>query len=93
MPPDVMNELKKSWAIDDLVDFLKETLKSNAKSRPRGSEGWEEFHRWIVLRDILETMLDMVEDRSMEVQMGRVLKVGQKFTHQYEISGPLPILA
>jgi hypothetical protein len=84
LPSDVMNKLNKQWAIDDLVDFLKETLKSNSKSRPRGSEGWEEFHRWIVLRDILETMLDMVEDRSMEVQLGRVLKVGQKFSYEFD---------
>jgi hypothetical protein len=85
LPSDVMNELKKPWAIDDLVDFLKETLKSNSKgSIPRAPGAWEEFHRWFLLRDILESLLEMVEDRSMGVQLGKVLKVGQKFSYEFD---------
>src|SRR6266849_213378 len=85
IPADLLSELRKSWPIDDLVAFLKERL----KSLPREGgyltlEEIEESRRLYWQRMFLKSLLDMVEDRSMYVQLGKGLKVGQKFSSDYD---------
>jgi hypothetical protein len=85
IPSDVLSELRKSWPADDLVAFLKEKLQSIQKGGvPRTPEEWEEFRGRHFYRELLEWLLEMVEDRSMGVQLGKVLKVGQKFSYEYD---------
>lgn len=85
IPSDMLSQLKKSWPVDDLVAFLKERLQSiQTGGVPHTSEERDEFRRRHLSRELLEWLLDMVEDRSMGVQLGKVLKVGQKFSYEYD---------
>ena len=85
IPFDVLSELKKRWPVDDLVAFLRGKLPSIQKGDiPRTSEEWDELRSRRFYRELLEWLLEMVEDRSMRVQMGKVLKVGQKFSYEYD---------
>jgi hypothetical protein len=88
-----VSELRKPRSIDDLVDYLKEELVRTQKEETRAHRPGEEmseeeaskvyltayYQRWIV-KDLLEE----IEDRSMDVLLKRVLKVGQKFTYIYD---------
>ena len=85
IPSDLLSELRKSWPIDELVAFLKERLKSLPREGGyRTLEEIEESRRLYWQRMFLKSLLDMVEDRSMYVQLGKVLKVGQKFSYDYD---------
>ncbi len=85
LPPNLRSEFSKSWPVDDIVAFLREELKSIGKGgHPRTPEEWNEFRSRYFQRNILESLLDMVEDRSLDVPLEKVLKVGQKFSHEYD---------
>ncbi len=85
IPSAMVAELKKFWPVDDLVAFLKEKLDSIQKGGiPRTAEEWEEFRDRHFYKELLEWLLEMVEDRSLHVPLGKVLKVGQKFSYEYD---------
>jgi hypothetical protein len=70
IPSDLLSELRKSWPIDDLVAFLKERLQSLPRDTSyRTFEELEEYRRLYWQRMFLKSLLDMVEDRSMYVQL------------------------
>jgi hypothetical protein len=85
LPQNLLTELKKVQSVDDLVTFLQETLKSLPKSTtPHTPEEWNEYRARYFERQILEALLEMVEDHSLEVPLEKVLKVGQKFSYEYD---------
>jgi hypothetical protein len=86
-------EIKKPRSVDEFVDFLKGELtritkddKSALKNDPdisqeeRRKRYFTLYYQKMVVRDLLEA----VEDRSMDVSLQRVLKVGQKFSYVYD---------
>jgi hypothetical protein len=85
IPGELQVELRKPRSRDDLVAFLKERL----NSMPKGislfaSENVEEQRSLYFQKSTLKYLLDMVEDRSLDVPLEKVLKVGQKFTYEYD---------
>jgi hypothetical protein len=88
-----VSELKKPRSIDELVDYLKEELsRTQAEEKhalsPRAELSEEEASRAYLTayyqKRIVKDLLETVEDRSLDVSLGRVLKVGQKFSYVYD---------
>ena len=78
---------------DELIDYLKGELskleKEQGQIRRRYKEmSQDEFSKTSLTvqfqKNIVETILDNIEDRSMGVALARVLKVGQKFSYIYD---------
>ena len=85
LPKNFLSELKKLETIDDLVTYLKETLNSMPKRGvPHSQEEWNEYRERYFQSQILEALLEMVEDRSLDAPLEKVLKVGQKFSYEYD---------
>ena len=86
-------EIKKPRSVDELVDFLKGEL---ARITKEDKSLWKDdqeisleakrkrYHTLYYQKIVVEDLLEAVEDRSMEVSLGRVLKVGQKFSYIYD---------
>src|SRR5579884_3845875 len=86
-PSDWLAEVKKTRTVDEFVVFAKEALKAIPKDRFSGlstPEAWETYRLHEEQRRLLELLLIMFEDRSLFVPLKRVLKVGQKFSHEYD---------
>jgi hypothetical protein len=88
-----VSELKKPRSTDDLVDYLKEELSRIQKEEKRalnsdGEISEEEFSTIYLTaysqKMVVKSLLEKIEDRSMDVLLGRVLKVGQKFSYVYD---------
>ena len=88
-----LSEIRKPRSIDELVDYLKQELPKIEKERRRIRKqekelSAEEYRQTYFLTHfeklVAESILDSVEDRSLEVLLGRVLKVGQKFSYIYD---------
>src|SRR5258708_20157563 len=89
LPAELRVELRKPRSRDDLVAFLKERL----NSMPKGislfnSENVEGQRSLYFQKRTLKFLLDMVEDRSLEVPLEKPLKVGQRFTYEYDFGSP-----
>src|SRR6266566_1873448 len=85
LPREFRAELKKPRSRDDLVAFLREKLKSLPQWYGRTApESLEERRSLMFQESALKTLLDMVEDRSLDVPLEKALKVGQKFTYEYD---------
>jgi hypothetical protein len=85
LPKNFLSELMKFESIDDLVTYLKETLNSIPKQGvPHSQEEWNEYRENYFKAQILEALLEMVEDRSLNMPLEKVLKVGQKFSYEYD---------
>jgi hypothetical protein len=85
LPSDWVAEVRKPRSVDDLVAFAKEGLQSLPKEGiPRTPVEIEEYRNRYFQRLLLETLLTMAEDRSLFVPLRKVLKVGQKFSHEYD---------
>jgi hypothetical protein len=85
LPKNFLSELQKFESIDDLVTYLKETLNSIPKRGvPHSQEEWDEYRERYFQSQILEALLEMIEDRSLDVPLEKVLKVGQKFSYEYD---------
>jgi hypothetical protein len=85
LPAELEAELRKPRSRDDLVAFLKEKLKEQPNKTYRYSlTDREEQRRLYFQEHILKVLLDMVEDRSLDVPLEKVLQVGQKFTYDYD---------
>jgi len=88
-----VSELKKPRSVDELVDYLKDELARTQKEETRAmspkEEMSEEESSIVYLtayyqKTIVKGLLNAIEDRSMDVLLGRVLKVGQKFSYVYD---------
>lgn len=88
LPGELLAELRKPRSRGELVAFLKEQISSLPKASSlftSGSrENIEEHRRFYFQQITLKNLLDMVEDRSLSVPLENVLKVGQKFTYEYD---------
>ena len=85
LPQNFLSELQKFETIDDLVSYLKEMLNSIPKRGvPHSQEEWDAYRERYFQSQILEALLEMVEDRSLDVSLEKVLKVGQKFSYEYD---------
>lgn len=85
VPQNILSDLKKVQSVDDMTAYLREALKAIPKGgHPLTPEEWNEYRSRYFQRDILEALLEMVEDRSLDVPLGKVLKVGQKFSYEYD---------
>lgn len=89
-----ITEIKKPRSEDELINFLKvelARLTKEARSSRRefrdvsSSEANRKRYHTLHLQEIIvEDILEAIEDRSMEVLLKRVLKVGQKFSYIYD---------
>ncbi|HEY4036506.1 MAG TPA: hypothetical protein VGL94_21325 [Ktedonobacteraceae bacterium] len=86
-------EIKRPRSVDELIDFLKaERVRIKKEERSVWKDEQDipvgtRHRRTLTLqyqKIIVEQLLDEVEDCSMEVSLGRVLKVGQKFSYIYD---------
>ncbi len=85
LPKNFLSEFQKFETIDDLVTYLKETLNSIPKKGvPHSQEEWDAYRERYFQSQVLEALLEMVEDRSLDVSLEKVLKVGQKFSYEYD---------
>jgi hypothetical protein len=85
LPKNFLTEFQKLKTIDDLVTYLKETLNSIPKKGvPHSQEEWNAYRERYFQSQVLEALLEMVEDRSLDVSLEKVLKVGQKFSYEYD---------
>lgn len=93
MSNELQAELSKPRSGDELVTFLKQQLASMPKessflTEERMRQNREETRRLYFQhhyqQNILKMLLDEVEDRSLGVRLGSVLKVGQKFSYEYD---------
>ena len=85
LPKNFLSEFQKFETIDDLVTYLKETLNSIPKKGvPHSQEEWDAYRERYFQSQVLEALLEMVEDRSLDVAVEKVLKVGQKFSYEYD---------
>lgn len=81
----LLPELRNEWPTDNLVAFLRGKLQAIPKRRKRGTpveqdNYWERYYqKWL-----LEYLLALVEDRSLNATLGNVLRVGQKFSYLYD---------
>jgi hypothetical protein len=86
-------EIKKPRSVDELVDLLKRELAritkedKSALKHDQDISLEEKRKRYLTLyyqKMVVEDLLEAVEDRSMEVSLEHVLKVGQKFSYVYD---------
>ena len=84
-PAEWLAEVKKPRSVDEFVAFAKGALKAIPKGALYSNKvSLEESQRLYEQRSLLEWLLLQVEDRSLYVPLQRVLKVGQKFSHEYD---------
>ena len=85
LPQEFLSELQKFESVDDLVIYLKETLNTISKKFvPHSQEEWDAYRERYFQSQVLEAILEMVEDRSLDVSLEKVLKVGHKFSYEYD---------
>lgn len=85
LPKNFVSEFQNFETIDDLVSYLKNTLNSIPKKGvPHSQEEWDAYRERYFQSQVLEAILEMVEDRSLDVSLEKVLKVGQKFSYEYD---------
>jgi hypothetical protein len=86
-------EVKKPRPADELVDFLKgeqASIIKNGKSplrRDKNSpleERRKQYLVWEAQKMVIEDLLMAFEDTSIDVVLGRILSVGQKFSYIYD---------
>ena len=93
LPAEWVAEIKKPRSVYELIDFLKaERVRITKEDRSiwkseKSALSKEGRINLLILQYqklIVEELLDEIEDRSMEVPLERVLKVGQKFSYIYD---------
>jgi len=92
LPPDWISEIARLDEDEELVTFAREKLKSLPTERQLLKKEGEDpklgtrdaWRKNYLQRNILKLLLDMFEDRSMDVRLEKVLNVGTKFSHQYD---------
>ena len=82
---DFETEMRKPHSRDEVVILLKEELKSIPSwwKQPRGTDP-EKLRALSLQEDLLKLLLDVIEDRSLDVSLASVLKVGKKFRYEYD---------
>src|SRR5260370_30229280 len=79
---DLLSEMKQLQSIDDLVRFLKKEVKE--ANTPTGFPFTEERRHRFMQAMSFQSLIDQLEDRGMETPLEKALKVGQKFTYEYD---------
>jgi hypothetical protein len=84
-PAEWLVEVRKPRSVDEFVVFAKDALKAIPKGALYSNKvSLEESYLLHEQRSLLEWLLLQVEDRSLYVPLRRVLKVGQRFSHEYD---------
>jgi hypothetical protein len=82
LSPERLSEMRQFQSIDDLIGFLRKEIKD---ARMAGSSPYTEEQRKHFLQSLLfRSLVEALEDRDMEVPLEKALKVGQKFTYEYD---------
>jgi hypothetical protein len=85
LPKNFLSEFRRFETVDDLVTYLKETMHSIPKKGvPHSREEWDVYQERYFQSQVLEALLEIVEDRSLDVPLEKLLKVGQKFFYEYD---------
>jgi hypothetical protein len=85
LPPDLLKKLKEFQSVDDVVQFLRAEQKSiKWGGNHQTNEEWEEARTRWARKQVIEWLLDALEDRSLDVTLEKVLKVGQKCSYEYD---------
>jgi hypothetical protein len=85
LPQHILTDLKKLQSVDDMTTYLRDTSKSiPTGGHPRTPDESNAYRSHYFQQQILDTLLEMVEDRSLDVPLEKVLKVGQKFSYEYD---------
>jgi hypothetical protein len=97
LPAEWIAEIKKPRSVDERIRFLKDELASATQAHKAakkdmwnttGASSDETIHvNYLAAaskQTVIETLLEAVEDRSTDVLLKRVLKVGQKFSYTYD---------
>lgn len=88
-----VSELKKPRSTYELIDYLKEELARVQKEETRAQspkvemseeEASKTYLTAYYEKRVIKDLLDAIEDRSMDVSLGRVLKVDRKFSYIYD---------
>lgn len=82
---EIISEMRKCASVNDLLDFLQEELKNaNAASREAEASNSSDKHSCYLRQLALEAIIRKVGERDMSVQLEKVLKIGKKFSHEYD---------
>ena len=85
LPEELQAELRTPRSRDELVAFLKEKLGTMPKRITMFPlEDLERSRSLYFQQSLLKSLLDTAEDRSLGVQLVKVLKVWQKFRYEYD---------
>jgi hypothetical protein len=82
LPPDMLAGMKKCQSTYDLVDFLRQEMATFTP--PRGIHHIQEQRDRFLLWTMLEQLIEQLDDRGMDIPLEKVLKVGQKFSYEYD---------
>src|SRR5438105_1609877 len=85
IPADIVAKLRKIHSRDETSKYLREELKvkipaPNDKDRESVMEYFQRRDR----QRAVKFLIDMIEDHSLYVELGKVLSVGQKFFYTYD---------
>jgi len=85
LSPDMLSELKKFQSVDELLDFLrKESEEAKNAIQFNNFSYTPEQRKAFVLESILQCLIQELDDRDMDTPLAKALKVGQKFSYEYD---------
>ncbi len=88
LPPNMLTDLKRFQSIDDLLDFLHQEVKGAKEAFAAAAASnlplTKEQQNRLQLRTVLPSLIEELDDRDMYTPLGRALKVGQKFSYEYD---------
>jgi len=88
LPPNMLTELKRFQSTDNLLDFLRQEVQEAKEALAAAAASnlplTEEQQNRLQLRTVLPSLIEELDDRDMYTPLGRALKVGQKFSYEYD---------
>ena len=82
---EIVSEMRKYKSVSDLLDFLqKEMTKAASAYRAAESSHSDDGRDWYLRKLILRIIIQDLGERDMSIQLEKVLKVGKKFSHEYD---------
>ncbi len=84
IPADVVAKLRQFQTTEELLDYLREETQSKKMFDRDMSLPLEERRKNYLVRSMLSSLLQELEQNDMDVPLEKGLKVGQKFTHEYD---------
>ncbi len=84
IPADVVAKLRQFQTTEELLDYLREETQSKKMFDRDMSLPLEERRKNYLVRSMFSSLLQELEQNDMDVPLEKGLKVGQKFTHEYD---------